>query len=147
MAALVLGLARPTPATLAASLGLLVPGLALRLWAFTHLGGRGRTRDPGPPIDRVSSGPYRWVGHPIYLGNASMALAMLVAAGLSALAGLGYGLFVVGFYAVLAMREQLQITGLKTAPAQAVPWAQAASWERSTWATTALYYGLLLLQL
>ncbi len=146
VAALVLGVARPSPGTVASSLGLLIPGLGLRLWAFTHLGGRGRTRDPRAPTDRVCSGPYRLLGHPVYVGNAVMAAAMLLAAGLRAPTGLGFGLFVLVFYAGLALREHRQLVGLPKAPAEPVPWARAATWERSTWATTALFYGLLLLR-
>lgn len=53
--------------------GLLVAltGEAIRVWAAGHLE---KSREV------TTSGPYRWVGHPLYLGSSVMALGVVLAA-------------------------------------------------------------------
>jgi protein-S-isoprenylcysteine O-methyltransferase Ste14 len=77
-----LWLAHPTWASLASGVSLAAGGEAVRLWAAGHL-------EKGREVTR--SGPYRFVGHPLYLGSgvigagvalASRSLIVLVMAAL-----------------------------------------------------------------
>jgi protein-S-isoprenylcysteine O-methyltransferase Ste14 len=68
--AIVLALARPTPRSLAVGLGVAIVGEAIRIWAAGHLN-KGR--------EVTSSGPYRWVGHPLYVGSSVMGVGLAIA--------------------------------------------------------------------
>jgi hypothetical protein len=68
--AVVLWLARPTPASLAAGLAVAAAGEALRIWAAGHLV---KSREV------TSSGPYRWFAHPLYVGSSIMGAGLAVA--------------------------------------------------------------------
>ena len=69
-AALVLGLARPTPRCLVA--GFIVAGLgeSLRIWAAGHL-------NKGQEV--TASGPYRWLAHPLYVGSSLIGAGLAIA--------------------------------------------------------------------
>lgn len=67
---LVLVLARPTGTTLAVGMSIAAVGEALRVWAAGHLN---KSREV------TSSGPYRFVGHPLYLGSTVMGVGLAVA--------------------------------------------------------------------
>jgi protein-S-isoprenylcysteine O-methyltransferase Ste14 len=69
VAALVL--ARPTWATWSTGLLFALVGEAVRVWAAGHL-------EKGREV--TSSGPYRWVAHPLYVGSSIIALGVVVAA-------------------------------------------------------------------
>jgi hypothetical protein len=71
-------LAEPTPQTLAAGGAVAAVGEALRIWAAGHLN---KAREV------TSSGPYRWVAHPLYIGSSIMG-AGLAAASASPIAAL-----------------------------------------------------------
>lgn len=96
--------ARADPALAGAGLALFVLGLAFAVWARLYIG-----RNWGTPMSRkdepelVTTGPYRWVRHPIYTG---LILAMLG----TALATTLYGLIAVavlgGFFVYSATREE-----------------------------------------
>src|SRR5690349_12590611 len=58
-------LARPTWATWGYGLVVALIGLAIRVWAAGHL-------EKGREV--TSSGPYRWTGHPLYVGSSILAL-------------------------------------------------------------------------
>jgi protein-S-isoprenylcysteine O-methyltransferase Ste14 len=64
-------LAKPTPTSLALGLAVAVAGEAIRIWAAGHL-------EKGTEI--TTSGPYRIVRHPLYLGSALMGIGFMVAA-------------------------------------------------------------------
>ena len=64
-------LARPTPVSLATGLAVALAGEAIRVWAAGHL-------EKGTEI--TTSGPYRLVRHPLYLGSAIMGIGFMVAA-------------------------------------------------------------------
>ena len=134
--------AAPSAWTLLWGVLIAAPALLLRAWAFAHLGGQGRTRDPAPPTHRVRSGPYARLHHPVYLANVLLAAGMLAAAGLPRSWALALLVGVLGFYGLLAWRESAQLPGLPVA-APRVTWARVARWERSTWITTALWFTLL----
>src|ERR1043165_566714 len=69
LAALVLS--RPTPQTLLLGAAVAVAGEAIRVWAAGHL-------EKGREV--TSSGPYRWTGHPLYVGSSILALGIVIAA-------------------------------------------------------------------
>ena len=70
-AAVVLWLASPTPGTLAAGAVVAVAGEALRVWAAGHL-------EKGREV--TSSGPYRYLRHPLYAGSTLLGLGLIIAA-------------------------------------------------------------------
>jgi protein-S-isoprenylcysteine O-methyltransferase Ste14 len=70
--AIVLTLARPTPRSLAIGLSIAAVGEAIRVWAAGHLY---KSREV------TSSGPYRWVAHPLYVGSSVMGAGLAVACG------------------------------------------------------------------
>jgi protein-S-isoprenylcysteine O-methyltransferase Ste14 len=63
-------LAHPTWTSIAAGLGLAVVGEALRVWAAGHL-------EKGREVTK--SGPYRFTGHPLYLGSTLIGIGFAVA--------------------------------------------------------------------
>lgn len=63
--------ARPTPATLAAGAVVAVAGELVRIWAAGHL-------EKGREV--TSSGPYRWMPHPLYVGSVLMGAGLAIAA-------------------------------------------------------------------
>lgn len=69
-AALVLLLATPTPAALAAGALVAVAGEAVRIWAAGHLE---KSREV------TTSGPYRFVRHPLYVGSGIIAAGVVIA--------------------------------------------------------------------
>lgn len=85
----VLFFARPSAASVAVGLPLVLAGEALRLWAAGHLW---KTRE------LVVSGPYARVRHPLYLGTLAIGAGFLAAAG-PAVAAVGLPLFGLFFFA------------------------------------------------
>jgi len=65
-----LWLAHPTWASLASGVSLAATGESIRLWAAGHL-------EKGREVTR--SGPYRFTGHPLYLGSAVVGAGIAVA--------------------------------------------------------------------
>ena len=63
-------LARPTLDTVAVGAMIAASGEALRIWAAGHLH---KSREV------TSSGPYRWFGHPLYVGSSIMGVGLAVA--------------------------------------------------------------------
>ena len=64
-------LARPTWTTWRYGLLVALIGLGIRVWAAGHL-------EKGREV--TSSGPYRWTGHPLYVGSSILALGVVIAA-------------------------------------------------------------------
>ena len=64
-------LARPTWTTWRFGLLVALAGAAIRVWAAGHL-------EKGREV--TSSGPYRWMGHPLYVGSSILALGVVIAA-------------------------------------------------------------------
>jgi protein-S-isoprenylcysteine O-methyltransferase Ste14 len=71
VAAVSIAFARPTPASLAAGAAVALAGEALRMWAAGHLE---KSREV------TSSGPYRWMRHPLYLGSTIIGAGFAIAA-------------------------------------------------------------------
>jgi protein-S-isoprenylcysteine O-methyltransferase Ste14 len=67
---LVIVLAEPTLRSIAIGMSIAAVGEAIRIWAAGHLN---KSREV------TSSGPYRLVGHPLYLGSSVMGLGLAVA--------------------------------------------------------------------
>ncbi len=132
----VLWTAHPTYPGLASGALLLLLGLLLRLWSFAHLGSAGRTRNPEAPPHRVCTGPYRWLGHPVYSANLLMASGWLLAAAVPVptLAALLLCLFL--FYSVLAWREEALLAGAARYEGPIPGLLRGMRSERSTWITT-----------
>jgi len=68
--AIVLWLAQPTPRTLALGGILAVLGESLRIWAAGHIN---KSREV------TTSGPYRWLAHPLYVGSSMMGIGLAIA--------------------------------------------------------------------
>jgi protein-S-isoprenylcysteine O-methyltransferase Ste14 len=68
--AIVLALARPTPRSLVIGLGIAAVGEGLRIWAAGHL---------NKAREITTSGPYRWVAHPLYVGSSIMGIGLAIA--------------------------------------------------------------------
>ena len=67
---LVIVRADPPRRTIAGGMSIAVVGEAVRIWAAGHLN---KAREV------TSSGPYRYVGHPLYLGSSVMGLGLAIA--------------------------------------------------------------------
>ena len=63
-------LAHPTRNSIVAGLGIAVVGEAIRVWAAGHL-------EKGREV--TSSGPYRFTGHPLYVGSTLLGIGFAVA--------------------------------------------------------------------
>ncbi len=68
--AIVVWFARPTPRSVAWGAAIAVAGEALRVWAAGHL-------EKGREV--TSSGPYRFIRHPLYAGSTLMGIGLAVA--------------------------------------------------------------------
>jgi protein-S-isoprenylcysteine O-methyltransferase Ste14 len=77
--ALVLWLAEPTMATLAMGAPIVLAGESLRVWASGHLN---KAREV------TTSGPYRWLAHPLYVGSAILGTGLAVASNSGAVAAI-----------------------------------------------------------
>src|SRR5204863_7866082 len=67
---LVIVLANPTSGSIAIGMSIAACGEALRVWAAGHLN---KAREV------TSSGPYRWLGHPLYVGSTIMGAGLAIA--------------------------------------------------------------------
>ena len=75
-----------------------VLGLALSTWAYVALP-RSTYMAPIPPIVKINTGPYRWMKHPMYVGNVAFV------AGLGGLGSGIWGALAIGFTAEMIMRD------------------------------------------
>ena len=71
VAVVTLILADPTWGAWRAGLLVAIAGEAMRVWAAGHLE---KSREV------TQSGPYRWIGHPLYVGSSLVALGVVIAA-------------------------------------------------------------------
>jgi protein-S-isoprenylcysteine O-methyltransferase Ste14 len=70
--AVVLWLAEPSRLSLLTGGSVAIVGEALRVWAAGHLN---KSREV------TTSGPYRWLGHPLYVGSSLMGVGVAAASG------------------------------------------------------------------
>jgi hypothetical protein len=110
-------LARPTVGSCLLGVPLLVLGLAVRFWASGYIGIDGRVRDIGAR-QRIVSGPYRLLRHPLYVGNMLLVLGMLVAMRpalwLSVIVVVGF----VAEYALIISVEERQLASVEFSRSQ-----------------------------
>lgn len=65
-------LARPTGPSIASGVGVALVGEGIRFWAAGHL-------DKSREV--TSSGPYRWLAHPLYVGSSVIGAGLAMASG------------------------------------------------------------------
>ncbi|HEY7448574.1 MAG TPA: methyltransferase [Vicinamibacterales bacterium] len=96
-----LWLAQPTWATWTVGCGIALVGELVRIWAAGHL-----------EKDRevTSSGPYRFVGHPLYLGSTIMGIGFAIAASNILVAAL-VALYLAATLSAAMRREQSFLDG------------------------------------
>jgi len=105
-------------------------GLGLRIWARSYIGRHTRGQELQAPY-RAVGGPYRWIGHPLYLANTLVALGCLGAVGAPFLSTLVATVPVAGLYAVLGCGESAFLRELRP-QVVAVPEA-APAWRKEIW--------------
>ncbi|MBI4550654.1 MAG: isoprenylcysteine carboxylmethyltransferase family protein [Candidatus Latescibacteria bacterium] len=76
---LVLIMADPSPASLAAGGFITLAGESIRLWAVGYAGSATRTRHVGASV-LITNGPYAYVRNPIYDGNFILSLGLCIMA-------------------------------------------------------------------
>jgi protein-S-isoprenylcysteine O-methyltransferase Ste14 len=91
-----LWLAQPSWSSLGLGGAVALAGEAIRLWAAGHL-------EKGREVTK--SGPYRWVGHPLYLGSAVIAIGIAVAGRSLPLAALAVAYLSLAFGAAIRNEE------------------------------------------
>lgn len=91
-----LALASPTRASLLLGGAVACLGEALRIWAAGHLE---KSREV------TTSGPYRYMRHPLYVGSAIMAAGFVVAAHSWVVAGVGAAYFAVAYWSAIRREE------------------------------------------
>lgn len=112
------------------SLGPLLGGLALRVWARRHIGLHTRGRALQAPY-RAAGGPYRWIAHPLYLANILVAFGCLGALGSSWARTLLASLPVAGLYVVLGLGESAFLKA-GDPPSRSVPESHSG-WAKEFW--------------
>lgn len=105
-------------------------GLGLRIWARTYIGRHTRGQELQAPY-RAVGGPYRWIGHPLYVANVLVALGSLGAVGAPFVPTLAATAPVAVLYAVLGLGESGFLRELRP-QAVAVPEVVPA-WGKEIW--------------
>ncbi|MGE0813617.1 MAG: isoprenylcysteine carboxylmethyltransferase family protein [Vicinamibacterales bacterium] len=126
-AAATVWLARPTATSLAAGALVAAVGAALRLWAAGHV---------EKSLEVTSSGPYRYLRHPLYAGSSLVGLGIALAAwhpwlGLAIVAYLGTTLPAAIRAEESHLRDKFGAAYDQYAARQAPASTRAFSWERA----------------
>ena len=95
--AIVVWFAQPTPRSVAWGSAIAVAGEALRVWAAGHL-------EKGREV--TSSGPYRFIRHPLYAGSTLMGIGLAVASASMIVAAL-VGAYLVTFITAAVRTEEM----------------------------------------
>lgn len=96
VAAMTMWLARPSWASLAAGGTIAAVGCAIRIWAAGHLE---KAREV------TTSGPYRYIRHPLYVGSSIMAIGVVTAASDARVAVVVLSYVAVTFTAAVRLEE------------------------------------------
>lgn len=94
--AIVVWFARPTPRSVVWGAAIAVAGEALRVWAAGHL-------EKGREV--TSSGPYRFIRHPLYAGSTLMGIGLAVASASVIVAAL-VGVYLLTFITAAVRMEE-----------------------------------------
>lgn len=94
-------LARPTVPSVAFGVGVALVGEGIRFWAAGHLN---KSREV------TSSGPYRWLGHPLYVGSSVMGGGLALASG-SVAAAIAIALYLTVTLTAAIRREEAFLRG------------------------------------
>jgi protein-S-isoprenylcysteine O-methyltransferase Ste14 len=126
VAAVAFVLATPTLPSVLIGLAIALPGEWLRIWASGHI-------DKGREV--TSSGPYKYVRHPLYVGSAIMGVGFATAAGSLIVGGLVLGYLAITMAAAMRTEEATldsRFAGAYTAyrEGRAAPVARRFSWAR-----------------
>lgn len=96
LGALVLGLAQPTPRSLAVGAVIALAGELVRIWAAGHL-------EKGREV--TASGPYRFTRHPLYLGSTIIGSGLAIGAANYLVAVIVFGYLAVTLTAAMRTEE------------------------------------------
>jgi protein-S-isoprenylcysteine O-methyltransferase Ste14 len=96
LGALVLGLAQPTPRSLAVGAVIALAGELVRIWAAGHL-------EKGREV--TASGPYRFTRHPLYLGSTIIGFGLAIGAANYLVAVIVFGYLAVTLTAAMRTEE------------------------------------------
>jgi protein-S-isoprenylcysteine O-methyltransferase Ste14 len=98
--------AHPTFPLVTGGLALQAFGESLRLWAVRHIGAISRTRANrlGP---LVTSGPYAFVRHPLYVGNWCLWTGLVLSSGVLWMLAVAWLMFGVQYALITAYEERL----------------------------------------
>lgn len=96
LGALALGLAQPTPRSLAVGAAIAIAGELIRIWAAGHL-------EKGREV--TSSGPYSFTRHPLYLGSTLIGVGLAIGAGNIVVAAIVLGYLAVTLTAAIRTEE------------------------------------------
>jgi protein-S-isoprenylcysteine O-methyltransferase Ste14 len=94
--AIVVWFARPTPRSVMLGGAIAIIGEALRVWAAGHL-------EKGREV--TSSGPYRFVRHPLYVGSTLMGIGLAIASA-SLIVAVLVGVYLVTFVTAAVRTEE-----------------------------------------
>lgn len=112
------------------SLGPLLAGLGLRIWARRYIGLHTRGRELQAPY-RATGGPYAWISHPLYLANVLVAFGCLGALGAGVGATALASLPTAALYALLARGESAYLAA-GNPPSRAIP-VEHPGWSKEFW--------------
>jgi isoprenylcysteine carboxyl methyltransferase (ICMT) family protein YpbQ len=112
---LAMAFAHPSAHSLLVGLIPIAAGLILRVWAAGYIGTAGRVKEIGVQ-ELITSGPYRFLKHPLYYGNFLLVLGVLMSLHPSKwLALLILVLFIIE-YAIIARTEQEAVKSAAPSP-------------------------------
>lgn len=131
---------RPSAASCTQALWWLGAGLLLRGWTAGYIGRAARVSVPGGAV-RIKAGPYRLLGHPLYLGNLLLVAGVLRAFSPPVALVAAVLLFFLVEYALIIAAERSALAGVPVDSAARFGFGRVLS-EWPTWLVTAAALGL-----